>query len=170
MDEADEARIGELIPRLRQFARSLVHDGAAADDLVQAALERALRAWSSRRRPDALQPWLFSILYRQFIDERRRAGRLRRLLEIVGMMEESHAPSAERVNESRAALASFGRLPEEQRVVMLLVSVEGFSYREVADTLGVPIGTVMSRLSRGRERLRQLSEGDPATPALRVLR
>lgn len=175
MDDLDEDQLRQLIPRLRRFARSLGGDAAASDDLVQSSLERALRAWSSRRNHDALQPWLFSILYRQFVDDRRRARRWQRVLEVVGVTHEHHAPSAERVNEGRAALAVFAELADEQRAILLLVSVEGFSYREVADTLGVPIGTVMSRLSRAREKLRTLSEGKlsggrAAPPALRILK
>lgn len=170
MDDQDEDRLRALIPRLRQFARSLCGDGSAADDLVQATLERALRGWSSRHTRQALQPWLFSILYRQFIDERRRAKRWARLLEQVGLAQDAHAPSAERVSEGRAALAAFARLSEEQRALLMLVSVEGFSYREAADTLGVPIGTVMSRLARAREKLRQHTDGLAATPHLRILK
>ncbi len=170
MDELDEDRLHELIPRLRQFARALSRDAANADDLVQATLERALRAWSSRNKEGALQSWLFSILYRQFIDEQRRAKRWQRVLDVVGVAEEPYAPSAERVNEGRATLAAFAGLPTEQRAILLLVSVEGFSYREAADTLGVPIGTVMSRLSRAREKLRHLAEGRASTPALRILK
>src|SRR5690554_2761132 len=107
VDELDEDRLQQLIPRLRQFARALCHDAVNADDLVQATLERALRAWASRSREGALQSWLFSILYRQFIDEQRRAMRWRRVLEAIGVAEESHAPSAERVNEGRDTLAVF---------------------------------------------------------------
>lgn len=170
MDELDEDRLHELIPRLRQFARALTRDATAADDLVQATLERALRAWASRSKQDALQSWLFSILYRQFIDEQRRAKRWRRVLDVVGVADEPHAPSAERVNEGRDTLAAFAELPAEQRAILLLVGVEGFSYREVADALEVPIGTVMSRLSRARDKLRRLSEGRASTPALRILK
>ncbi|MEL1265321.1 RNA polymerase sigma factor [Pseudoxanthomonas putridarboris] len=170
MDDQDEDRLRALIPRLRQFARSLCGDGSAADDLVQATLERALRGWPSRHTQQALQPWLFSILYRQFIDERRRARRWTHLLERVGLAQEAHAPSAERVNEGRDALAAFAHLPDEQRALLMLVGVEGFSYREAADTLGVPIGTVMSRLARAREKLRQHTDGHAATPRLRILK
>ena len=81
---------------------------------------------------------------------------------MIGVTEESHAPSAERASEGRNTLAVFAGLPAEQRAILLLVSVEGFSYREAADALGVPIGTVMSRLSRAREKLRQLAEGRAA--------
>ncbi|MGQ4660550.1 sigma-70 family RNA polymerase sigma factor [Lysobacter sp. F6437] len=170
MDELDEDRLHALIPRMRQFARALTRDATAADDLVQATLERALRAWSSRNKHDALQSWLFSILYRQFIDEQRRAKRWRRVLDVIGVADEPHAPSAERVNEGRDALAAFAELPDEQRAILLLVGVEGFSYREVADMLDVPIGTVMSRLSRARDKLRRLSEGRAPAPALRILK
>ena len=170
MDELDEDRLHALIPRLRQFARALTRDATAADDLVQSTLERALRAWTSRNKQDALQSWLFSILYRQFIDEQRRAKRWRRVLDAVGVADEPHAPSAERVNEGRDTLAAFAELPAEQRAILLLVGVEGFSYREVADALEVPIGTVMSRLSRARDKLRRLSEGRAPTPALRILK
>src|SRR5690606_9196398 len=99
-----------------------------------------------------------------------RAMRWRRVLEAIGVAEESHAPSAERVNEGRDTLAVFVGLPAEQRAILLLVSVEGFSYRETADALGVPIGTVMSRLSRARGKLRQLAEGRASSPALRILK
>ena len=170
MDELDEERLHALIPRLRQFARGLSRDAANADDLVQATLERALRAWSSRHKEGALQSWLFSILYRQFIDEQRRAKRWRRVLDVVGLADDLHAPSAERVNEGRDTLAVFAGLPAEQRALLLLVSVEGFSYREAAEALDVPVGTVMSRLSRARDKLRQLADGRASTPTLRILK
>lgn len=168
--DQDEDRLRDLIPRMRQFARALTRDGTAADDLVQAALERALRAWASRRKAAALQSWLFSILYRQFIDEQRRATRWRRVLEVVGAADAVHAPSAERITEGRDALAALEQLPAEQRALLVLVGVEGLSYREVAETLGVPIGTVMSRLSRARDRLRALTDGRAPTTALRIVK
>ncbi len=170
--DLDDATLHALIPRLRRFARSLVHEPAAADDLVQATLERALVHGRSRHTPAALQGWLFSVLYRQFVDEHRRALRWRRLAQLFGQAEPEHAPSAERVTASRATLAAFDTLPAEQRALLLLVSVEGFSYRQVADTLGVPIGTVMSRLARARQALRVASDAapGPTRPVLKVLR
>ncbi|PZP63771.1 MAG: RNA polymerase sigma factor [Pseudoxanthomonas spadix] len=170
--DLDDSTLRTLIPRLRRFARSLVHEPAAADDLVQATLERALTHARGRHTPDALQAWLFSILYRQFIDEHRRGQRWRRLARLFGDGDAETAPSAERVATSHATLAAFDTLPSEQRALLLLVSVEGFSYREVADTLGVPIGTVMSRLARARQALRAASDTEPkpARPALKVLR
>lgn len=174
MDEHEERELQALLPALRRFARSLCADAADADDLVQATLERALSAWRGRRDQAALQPWLFSILYRRFLDERRRAarwGRLRALFAGQAADQPELAPSPERVHAGREQLAAFARLPAEQRAVLLLVAVEGFGYREAAEALGVPIGTVMSRLSRARERLHAFDQGQrPAAPALRILK
>ncbi|KAF1013397.1 MAG: ECF RNA polymerase sigma factor EcfG [Stenotrophomonas maltophilia] len=167
MDELDDQQLRELLPGLRRFARSLCHDGSSADDLVQAALERALSRWHSRRDQAALKPWLFQILYRQFIDEQRRSRRWQRLAGLFGASLQDSAPSAERVHDGRATLAQFDRLVPEQRALLMLVAVEGFSYREAADALGVPLGTVMSRLSRARDRLRVLDEGQAPAPSLR---
>ena len=171
MDTFDDERLHALLPRLRRFARSLADDAANADDLVQSTLERGLRRWDTRREDDALRAWLFSILYRLFIDERRRAVRWQRVVALFAPQQAATSPSAERVHDGRALLSAFARLPAEQRALLMLVSVEGFSYREAADALGLPIGTVMSRLSRARERLRAMDEGriDP-TPLLRVLK
>ncbi|QNN45455.1 RNA polymerase sigma factor [Thermomonas brevis] len=174
MDEHDERELQALLPALRRFARSLCADATDAEDLVQAALERALSGWRGRRDRAALQPWLFSILYRRFLDERRREARWSRLRALfAGRAEEEPelAPSPERVHAGREQLAAFVRLPAEQRAVLLLVAVEGFGYREAAETLGVPVGTVMSRLSRARERLHALDAGDRTdAPALRILK
>lgn len=174
MEPHDERDLQALLPALRRFARALCADAADADDLVQATLERALSAWHGRREQAALQPWLFSILYRRFLDERRRAtrwGRLRALFVGQAAAEPELAPSPERVHAGREQLAAFAHLPAEQRTVLLLVAVEGFGYREVAQTLGIPVGTVMSRLSRARERLRAMHENRlPAAPALRILK
>jgi RNA polymerase sigma-70 factor (ECF subfamily) len=161
MDALDDDALQALLPRLRRFACSLAGDPASADDLVQATLERALRRWHSRRDAEALQPWLFSILYRQFVDEHRRARRWQRVLGLLGAHDAPTAPSPEQVHADRLQLAAFARLPAEQRALLLLVAVEGFSYREAADTLGVPIGTVMSRLSRARDRLRAAADEAP---------
>lgn len=160
-----------LIPRLRRFARSLTTDPAAADDLVQTTLERALTRGGSRRDETALQPWLFSVLYRQFIDEHRRATRWRRVAALFAGEEDARPPTPDQVFESRTSLAAFVRLPTEQRALLMLVSVEGLSYREAAAVLGIPIGTVMSRLSRARQALRAMAdEQEPAAPVLRALR
>ena len=164
MDASDDLRLRELMPHLRRFACALCGNAAGADDLVQSALERAIRHWDARHDDDALQAWLFSILYRQFVDEHRRQRRWRHVLQLLGGPAAETAPSAERVHEGRTMLAAFAHLPEADCALLMLVSVEGFAYRDVADMLDIPIGTVMSRLSRARGKLRALCE-DGATPA-----
>ncbi|HRN60911.1 MAG TPA: sigma-70 family RNA polymerase sigma factor [Luteimonas sp.] len=166
--ELDEA-LRALLPSLRRFARWLSRDGDAADDLVQATLERALVHWRQRRDGDALRPWLFSILYRQFLDGKRRSGRMASLLSRLAP-EPEPAPSAERETIARSSLDALRHLTVEQRSLLLWVSVEGLSYREVADILQVPIGTVMSRLSRARDALRRITDGEMPAPMLRVLK
>jgi RNA polymerase sigma-70 factor (ECF subfamily) len=168
----DDETLRELIPRLRRFARSLMPaDPAAADDLVQVTLERALTRGASRRNEDALQPWLFSVLYRQFVDDRRRAARWKRIASLFAAEQEPLLPTPEQVFDARTSLAAFAGLSAEQRALLMLVSVEGLGYREAADVLGIPIGTVMSRLSRARQALRAMTEEKmPAPPVLRVMR
>lgn len=166
-DEID-AQLREQIPRLRRFALWLTRDTNQADDLVQTTLERALTHWRSRRDPGALRPWLFSIAYRKFVDLKRRDRRHARALETLLNEPTLLAPSAEREATAQATLDALQQLPDEQRLLLLWVSVEGMKYREVAALLDVPIGTVMSRLSRARSSLRRLAEGSmtPASPHL----
>lgn len=162
------ALLAEL-PRLRRYARALVGERTAADDLVQDTLERA---WSraAQWRPDGeLRAWLFGIMHNLRMDQLRRPGLPTRPLED----EDFELPTrptqtdALEVGDLDAALA---RLPEEQRAVLLLVALEEMRYEEVAATLGIPIGTVMSRLSRGRERLRTIMDGGHAGARLRIVR
>lgn len=164
-------QLRELLPRLRRFAHWLTRDASNADDLVQSTLERALSRWHSRRDETALRPWLFAIAYRQFLDGKRRAWRYASMLELFRGGQEAEQPSLEREVIAQSVVQSLERLPEEQRHLLLWISVEGLSYREVADLLEVPIGTVMSRLSRARAALRRLGDGEIAkTPALRLLK
>ncbi|ACR27218.1 RNA polymerase sigma factor [Burkholderia glumae] len=160
----------ELLPRLRRFALWLTRDAHTADDLVQASLERALTHWADRRDDDALRSWLFTILYRQFLDSRRSAKRYAGLLGRIREDDEPQWPSAEDQAVARSMLGAFGKLTAEQRSLLLLVAVEGFSYREVAELLEVPIGTVMSRLSRARAALRALGDGQSPAPSLRLMK
>jgi RNA polymerase sigma-70 factor (ECF subfamily) len=170
MHDVDDL-LRELLPRLRRFAASLTRDHSSADDLVQSCLEKALSAWDSKRPDGDLRAWLFSILYRQFLDAHRRSRRYSRMLEyFTGTQNDHHAPSAERTIVAQTTLQAFDSLSTEQRALLLAVSVEGLSYKEVAQVLDVPIGTVMSRLSRARQALRLLSEGQITTPALRILK
>ena len=156
------ALIEAQIPGLRRFACALLRgDREAADDLVQDTLERALSRWNLRRNQGNLRGWLYTILYNRFLSNQRRLRRrgphdaLTEETELRGIDGGQHS-----VLEHRDLVRAFAALPEEQRVVLLLVGVEDLSYQEAARVLGVPIGTVMSRLSRGRESLRRSVHGE----------
>ena len=161
------------IPGLRRFACALLRgDRQSADDLVQDCLERALSGWHLRRAEGDLRGWLYTILYHRFLSERHRQGR-RGVPDAPLEVAEAELPGVEGGQdwalEQRDLLRAFAGLPEEQRSVLLLIGVEDLSYGEAARVLGVPIGTVMSRLSRGRERLRKYMNGgiDGRTAELR---
>jgi len=166
----DDESLRELIPRLRRFARSLTQDPAAADDLVQATLERALTHGAGRTKDSALQAWLFSVLYRKFIDEQRRARRWKHIACLFSTEDDVRPATPEQVLAARTWLAGFSRLTAEQRALLMLVSVEDLGYREAAEALGIPIGTVMSRLSRARQALRAMQDDAPPAPSLRSLK
>jgi RNA polymerase sigma-70 factor (ECF subfamily) len=158
------ALIEPHVPGLRRFARALLRgDRHSADDLVQDCLERALSRWHLRRAEGNLRGWLYTILYNRFLSDQhrqRRRGVHDALLEVA----EAELPGVDGGQVSALArrdlLRAFAALPEEQRSVLVLIAVEDLSYEEAARVLGVPIGTVMSRLSRGRERLRHLMNGE----------
>ncbi len=142
------------IPRLRRYARGLTHDPHWADDLVQDTMERALsRSWRFRAGSN-LRAWLFTMLYRLYLND---VARERRSAQSVPEEVASIHPEPGDMLDMQNAMA---RLPPEQRVVLLLVGLEQLSYAEAAAILEVPTGTVMSRLSRARERLRQLLAGE----------
>lgn len=151
-------RLESYIPALRRYAWALVRNTDDADDLVQDCLERAIRRLDTYRSDGDLRSWLFSILHNVFISDRRRAAR-RPTVELEEVMELSVQGSQEGPGMVRELLAALDTLAEEQRVLILLVGVEDLSYREAARVVGVPVGTVMSRLSRGRENLRLALEG-----------
>jgi len=160
------------IPGLRRYAYALLRgDREGADDLVQDSLERALSCWHQRRTDGDLRGWLFTILYHRFVTGRRCQRRdvgHSSLQEILQAEQPRVEGRQEGALAHRDLVRGFAELPEEQRSVLLLVAVEDFSYRETARVLGLPIGTVMSRLSRGRERLRQYMNGDQARARLGV--
>ena len=162
------ALLEPLIPALRRYAYALLRDHAAADDLVQDTLERALSRWTSRRSDGALRPWLFAILRNLHIDAHRQARRRGVQVEIDEVDHGETAAHQEAALEARDVLATLEQLPEEQKSLLLLIGVEDFSYDEAARILGVPIGTVMSRLSRARQRLRSLVENGPVALLRRV--
>ncbi len=155
LDEFETDLIAAL-PRLRRFALSLCRRGDVADDLVQLTIERALTSRGQFDPTTRLDPWLFRILRNSWIDITRRLSTRGTEIDIFEMPEASIF-DGERANEAALALReteiALGRLPADQREVILLVCYEELSYAEAADVLGVPRGTVMSRLSRGRAAL-----------------
>jgi RNA polymerase sigma factor (sigma-70 family) len=162
------ALLEPLIPALRRYAYALVRDHAAADDLVQDTLERALSRWYLRRPGGELRAWLFTILRNLQIDAHRQARRRGVHVEIDEADHRETAARQEAALEARDVLAALEQLPEEQKSLLLLIGVEDFSYGEAARILGVPIGTVMSRLSRARQRLRSIVENGPVALLRRV--
>src|SRR6201988_763828 len=162
---ADMAHLIEpVIPSLRRYARTFVRDPGAADDLVQDPLERAIIRWHYRR-PDADgRTWLFTILHNLAVNHLRRTARRGRELPLDDAGESDVAvPSTQEDALHRDdILAAVGQLPDDQRSVLLLVSIEDVSYAEAARILDIPIGTVMSRLARARARLLKLLE-EPAS-------
>jgi RNA polymerase sigma-70 factor (ECF subfamily) len=149
-----------VIPALRRYARALVRNRAAADDLVQDCLERAIGHWNQRRETDP-RPWLFTILHNLAVNQFRRSARRGKHITIDEANEDDFGQDA--VQEQKLmyqdVLDKLARLPEDQRAVLLLVAVEDLSYADAAKVLDIPIGTVMSRLSRAREKLQQEIEG-----------
>jgi RNA polymerase sigma-70 factor (ECF subfamily) len=153
-------QVEPLIPALRRYARALVRDRTIADDLVQDCLERAVSRWY-QRRDGSVQAWLFTILHNLAVTQFRRTTARGRHMPIddAGERELVSAAAQEHRLIYQDVLNKLARLPEEQRAVLLLVAVEDFSYAEAAEMLSIPIGTVMSRLSRARERLQQEIDG-----------
>ncbi|WDZ94437.1 RNA polymerase sigma factor [Herbaspirillum sp. WKF16] len=156
--QADEQLMLACLPRLRRYARALVGDRNAADDLVQDTLERGWQKLDSWQRGGDMRPWLFAIMHNLHADQRRKP-----VLPTVEL-DQPEAMSAYVMPADRGLMldleAALRLLPEEQREIILLVVLEEMRYEEVAATLGIPVGTVMSRLSRGRERLRLLLDGE----------
>jgi RNA polymerase sigma factor (sigma-70 family) len=155
------------IPGLRRYAWALLRETEAADDLVQDTLEKAIRYWGQRHREGELRAWLFAIQRNLFIDAlRRRKGRGTQ----VGVEALDSVPALGEAPDGHAGmrdlLAGLDALSEEHRSVLLLVGVEDFSYEQAARVLEVPLGTVMSRLSRARKHLRKFMEGE-RIPTLR---
>jgi len=159
-------KIEEEIPRLRRYARALTRDINAADDLVQDCLTRALSKVHLWQTGTDLRAWLFTILHNQYVNHVRRAVREG---SAVGLSDSepllTSAPNQGKRLELRDLERAIAKLPEEQRSVLLLVGLEGMRYEEVAAVLDVPVGTIRSRLSRGREMLRQLMGMGPERPA-----
>ncbi len=160
----------DALPRLRRFARALAHQVHDADDLVQLTLERALtrpEQWQPRGGDDMtkeLLSWLYAIMKNAWLDELR--ARKRRAATFAP--EEAGIDVGDRSSESHqdamAIQAVMARLPDEQRLAVALVLVEGLSYKEAAAVMDVPVGTLTSRLARGREALAQMLSDSPVSP------
>ena len=163
------AEIEPHIPALRRYAWALLRNQDAADDLVQDCLERALSRWHLQKRDGNPRAWLFTILrnlHWNNIRQTHRRGPHVDYQEADGY--ELPEGDGERNLMARDALDALGGLSEEHRSLLLLVAVEDFSYQEAADLLGVPTGTIMSRLSRARANLRNLIEGGTGMTLRRV--
>lgn len=156
------------LPRLRRYAWALLGDGAAADDLVQDTLERAWSRQGQWQPGSDLRAWLFGIMHNLRLDQLRQAGQAHLSLDDGDWVLPERCTQSDGL-ELRDLDRHLARLPEPQRQILLLVAVEEMSYEEIARVLEIPLGTVMSRLSRGRERLRQLLAGEPMTNGLRVV-
>lgn len=159
--EAFERELLTLLPRLRRFARALARDAADADDLTQMALERALRSRSRWEWGTRMDSWMMKIMRNCWIDEvRSRARRSRTFAPQEAGFWTVHvaANEAERFAEADGIGRAMNLLPPEQREVVALVLVEGLSYREASDLLDIPIGTLTSRLNRGRKALARTLE------------
>jgi len=161
----DYQLIVPYIPNLRRYARALIGDREGADDLVQDTLERAVRKFHLWR-PGDLRAWLFSIMHNVFVNQLK-ARKVAYEIEIDDSIAapQSSVTTTDLMDLDRALMA----LSPDQREVVLLVALEDMTYAEVGRALGIPIGTVMSRLSRAREKLRRLMEGETARGTLRVI-
>lgn len=164
--DEDRSALVALIPRLRRYARALTGDRPRADDLVQDTLERAITKWSLWRPGTDLRAWMFTIMHNVFVNQARRSNRDAVSTDpaVIAELDLADGAVADTLVQLNGIERALGQLPDEQREVLLLVALEGLSYDEVAHTLGVPAGTVMSRLSRARARLANLLEGGDGRP------
>ena len=151
-----QARIIELLPRLRRFARNLTRNPHDADDVVQIAIERALTRLDQWHRDARLDSWLFRIVRNAWIDEIRSRARRDALFAPEEAGEAIGVAAMDREVDRLSVEAAMAQLPEEQRLAVSLVLVEGLPYKEAALVLDVPIGTLTSRLARGREALQAM--------------
>ena len=150
----DSSQVVALIPRLRRYARALVGERAAADDLVQDTLERALNKFHLWKRGTDLRAWLFTVMHNVYVNQLRAT---RPAAPLDDEMPELAQPARETDTLVLRDLdAAIRRLPPDQREVLLLVALEEMSYDEAAGALGIPIGTVMSRLARARAQLERV--------------
>lgn len=164
LDSRFHSELVDLVPRLRRFAYALTGSGDAGDDLVQAACERALRHADQFRPGTRMDSWMYRIIQNLWLDARRRQ-KVRGTPVDPDRAELSDGGQSARRMDDRLTLArirtAVDRLPDDQRAVLVLVAIEGLNYREAAEVLDLPMGTVMSRLSRARSRLLDMMNVQP---------
>lgn len=160
-----------MIPALRRYARALLRDAEESDDLVQDCLERALSRWHLRRTDGPVRSWMFTMLHNLAMNRLRSIKRrgISVPLDEAGTDHIRHEADQDHALLRGDVLSMLDHVPEDQRQVLLLVTLEDLPYADVASILGIPMGTVMSRLSRAREKLRGLMQADSAhaSPVLR---
>ena len=155
-EEALRQELVSLLPRFRRFARSLARDPDSADDIVQAACQRALERLDQVREGTRLDSWIYRIIYTRWIDKLRRGKTRTANLQIMTNEDDSTTADGRYGTDLTAALdmkKALASLPAEHHAAITLVSVEGYSYKEAASVLDVPVGTVASRVARGRTML-----------------
>lgn len=170
MDDKKAAIVSE-IPRLRRYARALLRDREGADDLVQDCLERALTRLDNWQSGESPRRWLFTIMHHLFIDRMRKMNRRGEAAMLPLDTDEALATPAEQFGNaaSREIVDALQAIGPDRRAALVLVSIEGFSYAEAANILGVPAGTLMSRIARGREELRALLDDTARRRAIRIV-
>jgi RNA polymerase sigma-70 factor (ECF subfamily) len=170
MDDKRTAILAE-IPHLRRYARALMRSRDAADDLVQDSLERALSRIDNWRSGETPRRWLFTIMHHLFIDQTRRARRRTESAEVpIDAARQLSTPAAQMDGiASQEILDALQTIGPERRAALVLVGIEGFSYAEAAAMLGIPTGTLMSRISRGREELRARLDDGARRRTIRVV-
>lgn len=170
MDDRRRAILAE-IPRLRRYARALLRDRDAADDLVQDCLERALTRLENWRTGESPRRWLFTIMHHLFVDQLRKVKRTADVIAFSGDAQPDAVEQATQVDAVawREIMDALQKISSDRREAIVLVAVEGFSYAEAANILGVPAGTLMSRIARGRDDLRALLDDGGRRKMIRVV-
>ncbi|WP_144223943.1 RNA polymerase sigma factor [Mesorhizobium amorphae] len=170
MDDRKAAILGE-IPRLRRYARALLRNRDSADDLVQDCLERALARLDNWQTGESPRKWLFTIMHHLFIDQMRKVSRRGEMAMLPLDGDEALTVPSIQVESiaSREILDALQAIAPERRAAIVTVAIEGFSYAEAANILGIPAGTLMSRISRGREDLRALLDDRARRRSLKVV-
>lgn len=161
----------QCIPALRRYAYSLLHQQDEADDLVQDCLERALKKQSLWQQGSSLRAWLFTMQHNIFINKLRSKGRQPEMTAETESLSHQLEPDQTDVLIHDINFC-MQQLPEDQQQVLLLVTVEGFTYKQVGKIMNIPLGTVMSRLSRARKTLQKIMNGEtkPSQPVLRSVK